>query len=355
MDVTYGSVPPNYFPAIKPYTKPGSIGIFLSSNTVLTGAAIGTVIGHLMGSSSDMVLSIVSGPFTVSDDDDLELNGPTGAANSVLTVRVKAERLVPFLSITQDITVDVLAAQFALSPLSINDVTAPLTAGVGDLLAELGDPLEDETRSIVPNDGRVVFNSEQSALIVGEAAWSPGATDYIIYRDHPDANNGPLGTPWRLTIEDAPPLPEFIVLPSIDGVTRVGQTLTADPGQCSEEPILSTTYQWYVGVDPSGADAVSLPGSIEETLLLVDDHEGKYIRVGVVFTTAGGASAEGFSEPAGPIELIPAVNITISNVTLPDLTWALTDVADIEISGLSGPYTVEIAGAPAGWTIVGAA
>lgn len=84
--------------------------------SVPSGAEIGVTVGRLMASSSEMVLSLLSGPFTITSEGDLKLNGPTGAPGSTLTARIKAEQAAPYLSITQDLSVSVVVAAGSSQP-----------------------------------------------------------------------------------------------------------------------------------------------------------------------------------------------------------------------------------------------
>ncbi|QIX27195.1 hypothetical protein ncot_11740 [Nocardioides sp. JQ2195] len=87
-------------------------------------------------------------------------------------------------------------------------------------------------------------------------------------------------------IADAPPSEVTPVTPKISGVAKVGNRLTAQPGNWGDGVELS--LQWSV----SGAP---VPGATSRTFLLTGDHAGKRVTVTVTGTLADGGSGSATS------------------------------------------------------------
>jgi|GEM_PF-1576564 len=83
-----------------------------------------------------------------------------------------------------------------------------------------------------------------------------------------------------------PPL--NVVLPSISGTAKAGQTLTAGPGTWSGSPT-GFGYQWQ-RCDSSGANCSALPGSNSSTYLLGEADVGTTLRVAVTASNSAGPS-----------------------------------------------------------------
>ncbi|MBM7520090.1 ExeM/NucH family extracellular endonuclease [Nocardioides nitrophenolicus] len=89
-----------------------------------------------------------------------------------------------------------------------------------------------------------------------------------------------------------PPM-ENQAAPSVSGVARVGQTLTANAGTWNPQPD-SVTYQWY-------ADGAPIAGATARTLLLTGSQVGARIAVGVTAHAAGHLDATVTSAQVGPV------------------------------------------------------
>lgn len=215
---------------------------------VPSGAATGAVVGRLMGSSSDMVLSILSGPFTLTSEGDLKLNGATGPAGSKLTARVKAERSSPFLSLTQDLDVDVVAA--LLGVLTLSATTYAATATPGETIATIAGKTVGSTLVIHPDDGRLVLNTSQDALIRGVIPATAGVTEYTITETIPGASRSHT---YSILITD--PVPRIL-----------SDTAISTPENELVRHLLSAS-------EPVTWALVSGPGSIDNSLVVIDDQE----------------------------------------------------------------------------------
>lgn len=173
---------------------------------VPSGAATGTVVGRLMGSSSDMVLSIVSGPFTLTSEGDLKLNGATGLAGSKLTARIKAERSSPFLSLTQDLDVDVVAA--VLGVLTLSATTYATTAAPGEIIATIAGKTAGSTLTIRPDDGRLVLDANQGNLVRGLVPAAAGVTEYTITETIPGVSRSHS---YAILITDPVAIADYVI------------------------------------------------------------------------------------------------------------------------------------------------
>jgi hypothetical protein len=96
-----------------------------------------------------------------------------------------------------------------------------------------------------------------------------------------------------------PAAPENTALPSIEGVAKEGQKLTASHGKWTEEPT-SYAYRWQ-DCDATGESCAKISGATGSTYNLVGSDVGHTVRVVVTATNAGGAS-EASSEATGVVE-----------------------------------------------------
>jgi hypothetical protein len=99
--------------------------------------------------------------------------------------------------------------------------------------------------------------------------------------------------------------PENQAPPTITGTPRLGQTLTADPGEWSGTTPIQYAYQWQ-RCPASSLDCTAIPGATGETYTLTDDDVDARVRV-VVTATHAQDSATATSTPAGPVTAAPAV------------------------------------------------
>jgi hypothetical protein len=76
--------------------------------------------------------------------------------------------------------------------------------------------------------------------------------------------------------------------PTISGVARDGNTLTADPGSWSGQPPITYTYQWR-RCDTNGGACADIAGATAQTYVLAPADVGSTIRVTVTASNADGA------------------------------------------------------------------
>ena len=130
-----------------------------------------------------------------------------------------------------------------------------------------------------------------------------------------DANNDEMGTlkvsfsvAYAAPPEEQQPAQNTLATgaPTIDGIARVGGTLTVDTSGIHDDDGLTNvafSYQWLRG----NAEIASATG---ETYTLVKADEGKTIKVTVSFTDAAGNPESLTSDPTGEVEAKPNTEAT---------------------------------------------
>lgn len=109
------------------------------------------------------------------------------------------------------------------------------------------------------------------------------------------ANSAPSAT-----VAPQPPAPPAnTASPAISGEAKVGEKLTADPGEWSGSPTPTFTYQWQ-RCDASGSNCVNISGATTNEYTLTAADEGSRIRVVVTATNSQG-TATANSEPSASV------------------------------------------------------
>ena len=168
---------------------------------------------------------------------------------------------------------------------------------------------------------------------------------------------------------------ENLEQPTISGVTEVGSTLTADPGEW-DAPGVTFTYQWISGNDEDAA----IPGATGSTYVLDESDVDDYIGVIVTASADGYSTAFEYSDYVGPVQALTVHNLsqpTISGtpqvgstLTANPGTWDQPDVTfeyqwetykdgqehtDHLASGQTYVPTADIVGQPVWVTVVASA
>ena len=85
-----------------------------------------------------------------------------------------------------------------------------------------------------------------------------------------------------------------IVAPTMSGIAKVGEILTANEGTWAGYPVPTFTYQWYACTQEVSSATQTVPGTCatidaatQTTLTLTSTHQGKHITVKVTATSAG--------------------------------------------------------------------
>jgi len=110
------------------------------------------------------------------------------------------------------------------------------------------------------------------------------------------------------TDEVIPALSENLSPPTISGTAQEGQTLTADPGEWSNDPFFYS-YQWFT-CDPDFNDCPDMPGANDSTYVVQAADAGRYIGVEVIATNEGGDSYPADSDVVGPALPAAPANVT---------------------------------------------
>ncbi len=125
-------------------------------------------------------------------------------------------------------------------------------------------------------------------------------------------------------------LPSNTELPTITGLLKDGQLLSATTGTWTGTPPLAFKYQWQL-CNPTGEDCKNLAEAIEPTLKLTPTDVGDTLRVIITATNTAG-STQAASTPTSLIQaLLP------SNTELPTITGLLKDGQLLDVS--SGTWT----------------
>ena len=99
--------------------------------------------------------------------------------------------------------------------------------------------------------------------------------------------------------------------PEITGTARVGETLTASPGNIDDAHGVTTAVYGYQWIRQNGGEA-DIPGAAAETYTLTDVDEGKRIRVRASFVDDAGNAETRTSERTGTV----AVSATAPKITI---------------------------------------
>ncbi len=117
--------------------------------------------------------------------------------------------------------------------------------------------------------------------------------------------------------------------PTISGAARVGETLTADTSNISDEDGLTNvvfSYQWMAG-DTNIQDATG------SSYILTEDDEGKTITVTVSFTDGAGNPESRTSDPTGEVAAKP--NIQATGLPTIDGTIRVGETLTADTSGIA--------------------
>ena len=186
-----------------------------------------------------------------------------------------------------------------------------------DGIARVGEALTADTSGIDDDDGltNVAF-SYQWLRGNAEIASATGETYTLVKADEGKTIKVTVsftdaeGNPETLTSDptgevEAKPNTEATGDPIIDGIARVGETLTADTSGIADDDGLTNVlfaYQWTRS-DASGDTEIA--GATDASYTLIEDDEGRTIKVTVSFTDAKGNPETLTSDPTGEVEAKP--------------------------------------------------
>jgi glucose/arabinose dehydrogenase len=180
-------------------------------------------------------------------------------------------------------------------------LAADVTSGAAPLTVKFdgsasSDPDASDTLTYVWDFGDGTTSSETTAATVTHVYSSAGTfTSTLTVRDNHGATSGPATV--SIQVDASLIVPESMVEPAINGVTRVGNTLSASNGAWKGSDPLEFSYQW-VRCNVDGNDCLSILGATEATYMLVPADFGSSIRVTVTATnTAGSALATSDQTP----------------------------------------------------------
>ena len=117
----------------------------------------------------------------------------------------------------------------------------------------------------------------------------------------------------QLVVETQAAAPTNTTPPTITGVTRDGETLTAQPGSWTGSNPITYSYEWR-RCDAGGATCGAIPNAASATYTLAAADVGSTIRVRVTASNVGGASTAD-SAATAPISAAPPTSIAPPTVT----------------------------------------
>ncbi len=181
-------------------------------------------------------------------------------------------------------------------------VTADVTSGPAPLTVNFdasasSDPDQGDTLTYVWDFGDGTSSTETTSATVTHVYSTPGAfTATLTVRD----NHGATSAPATIQIQVGNPLvvPQNLVVPTVSGMLRVGNILTAGTGTWMGSEPLEFSYQWW-SCDARGNPCVPIftaTETTEATYMLTPVDFGSTIRVAVTATNAAD-SAVATSDP----------------------------------------------------------
>ena len=286
--------------------------------------------------------------------DDAEVAGATGAAYTLVAAdEGKAIKVVVSFTddrgnpetLASDPTGAVAPDPGPLTVFTVVDASTdpdtPLGALVGGGTLILGNPTGGEYGVRVDTDSNDDIRKVELALSgakdKGKTEWEP---PYSLYGDSGadnltgeslpagsydltatayDANGDLLGTlevsfsvAYAAPAEEQQPARNTLATgaPTIDGIARVGETLTVDTSGIHDDDGLTNpgfTYQW---IRNDGTDDTEIAGATGADYTLTGDDEGKTVKVTVSFTDAEGNPETLTSDPTGEVEAKPNTRAT---------------------------------------------
>ena len=183
--------------------------------------------------------------------------------------------------------------------------------------AQVGETLTADTSGIIDDDGltNVAF-AYQWLRGDAEIAGATGETYTLVKADEgqtikvtvsftDEQGNAESSTSDPTGAVEANPNTRATGAPIIDGIARVGETLTADTSGIQDDDGLTNpgfSYQW---TRSDGSGDTEIAGATDVSYTLIEDDEGRTIKVTVSFTDAERNPETLTSDPTGEVEAKP--------------------------------------------------
>jgi hypothetical protein len=153
----------------------------------------------------------------------------------------------------------------------------------------------------------------------------------VVTAANPDGASSAISHATDVIRAAAATAPRNTAAPSISGTTRVGETLTANPGTWVGAQPINFSFRWY-RCDHRG-DHCAITSVTSQSYTLTSADAGRTIRVLVTATNAAGAKPM-FSPPTGVVAAAaqPSACVSINQVALPDrlivdrIQWSPTQI-----------------------------
>lgn len=125
--------------------------------------------------------------------------------------------------------------------------------------------------------------------------------------------------------------PISILPPTVTGIARDGDVLTAVDGTWTGPVVVQTDYEWW-RCDTAGANCTIVPGANAQSLVLVSADVGLTLRARVIRTSEGGTTGA-FSEQTAPVAPAPPQSLTAPQVGGPTAVGKLLSAENGTWSG----------------------
>lgn len=237
------------------------VGLGLGNPVAVAGQAwTSTILGAAAGSTITA---------TSSDGTALTVAGGsvsgTFAAGGAPTITF-TETLANVANNSPNVSTSKVGVAITLQGLTLSASTFAPNAAAGTVIGTISGKTAGSVLSLSPNDGRVAFNSDQSALVVGLTASAAGTLNYTLAETLATATNSPNKTAESITVANTVPM-----LVSSNGwighvLNATGTTLTdwqmrvPHPlgGDCSS--VTPAFANWYMNglVETAGTSALTI-------------------------------------------------------------------------------------------------
>ncbi len=164
------------------------------------------------------------------------------------------------------------------------DLTLNATDNDGDAITWSIDSQSSHGIALVSGTGT------QKAIFYAPESNFNGSDSFVVQVD--DGNGGSDTITVNVTINPRNDVPNNTMAPSVNGIYRAGETLTADKGTWNDHTdqtpgTLNYTYQWQCADDMTGSNASDISDANSSMYILQLSDQNKYIRVVVTATDNG--------------------------------------------------------------------
>lgn len=243
--------------------------------------------------------------------DGLVATDETGSPVAVMPVRI-VDGLVATDEIGNPVPVlpvRIVEGPDPVPPGEIDDLSVASTTTTSAQLAFTNAPYATSHQYSL--DGGAAFTLASDKIVTG---LDPDETYDVEVRGVNSEGNGEWSNVAEIVTQAVPvDPPTNTSAPTISGAEQVGETLTADPGEWTNNPD-SYAYQWQ----RNDGGWTNISGATSSTYLLDKEDEGLTVRVRVIAFNDGGDGDPAYSDATGeiePVEVTAPVNTAVPAIT----------------------------------------